>query len=471
MRKRVTYHSAVFIAILVACVLVVLNSCQPTAGHVLGGPDDSLEIGVAATTVDTTLLKEYGLNSTSSVLAFYKGNGASLAWFSDSNLLPAADSMLEVVREAESYGLSPETYKLAELEVLRNELLVFQFTTPDRLDILLTDAFISMARHLAHGISRQVASTSETDVSDARLLSEALAKGEIRKSLESQEPCGEQYLALRNELRRLLIQRLATPNDLPDVNSKISKLKINIERWRWEAGPQPERYVFINIPAYQLSVIEGGEAVLQSRVIVGAKSTPTPVLESSIWCFTIYPYWTVPRSIAVKEILPKMKTDSGYLSRHLYEVLDYKNNLVDTKAIDWSQYNEDNFPYYIRQKEGRENALGVVKFRFENPYGVYLHDTNARQLFSRKDRALSHGCIRMEKAEEFAYYLVKNDSVYSNPMLLAQYFKLARRTEISVIQPIPIYVRYFTAWDENGQIVYYPDVYNKDGRLGFREVL
>tara|TARA_R110002012_G_scaffold68422_1_gene177800 strand:+ start:63925 stop:65313 length:1389 start_codon:yes stop_codon:yes gene_type:complete len=462
----------VFIAILVAAVMIVLNSCKPTAGHVLGGPDDSLEIGVAATTVDTTLLKEYGLTSTSSVLAFYKGNGASLAWFNDGKLLPAADSMLEVVREAENYGLSPETYKLAELEVLRNELLVFQFTTPDRLDILLTDAFVTMARNLGHGISGQVASTPGVNAGDyAELLRKTLEEGEIRHSLESQEPCGEQYLALRNELRTLLIRRSTAPDDLPDINSKISKLKINIERWRWEAGPLPERYVFINIPAYQLSVIEGGETVLQSKVIVGAKSTPTPVLESSIWCFTIYPYWTVPRSIAVKEILPKMKTDSGYLSRHLYEVLDYKNNLVDAKAIDWFQYNEDNFPYYIRQKEGRENALGIVKFRFENPYGVYLHDTNARQLFSRKDRALSHGCIRMEKAEEFAYYLVKNDSVYSNPMLLAQYFKLVKRTEISVIQPIPIYVRYFTAWDENGQIVYYPDVYNKDGRLGFREVL
>jgi L,D-transpeptidase YcbB len=385
--------------------------------------------------------------------------------------LPAADSMLQMVRDAGVYGLPPEAYKLAELEVLRTELLAFQFTTPDRLDILLTDAFVSMAGHLAHGISRQVASSPETDVNSARLLSEALEKGEIRKSLESQEPCVEQYLALKKELKNLLRRQLASKADPASAQNQISKLNINIERWRWEAGPLPERYVFINIPAYQLSVIEGGEAVLQSKVIVGAKGTPTPVLESSIWCFTIYPYWTVPRSIAEKEILPKVKTDSGYLSRHLYEVLDYQNNLLDTKAIDWSQYNEDNFPYYIRQKEGRENALGIVKFRFENPYGVYLHDTNARQLFSRKDRALSHGCIRMEKAEEFAYYLVKNDSVYSNPLLLEQYFRLKKRTEISVIQPIPIYVRYFTAWAENGEVVYYPDVYNKDGEVVFREEL
>ncbi|MEQ9101327.1 MAG: L,D-transpeptidase family protein [Imperialibacter sp.] len=471
MSKRVTYRSAAFITILVAAVMVVLNSCKPTAGHVLGGPDDSLEIGVAATTVDTTLLKEYGLNSTSSVMAFYKSNGASLAWFSDSNLLPAADSMLQMVRDAGVYGLPPEAYKLAELEVLRNDLLAFQFTTPDRLDILLTDAFVSMARHLGHGVSRLVISTREMDVAYAELLNEALRTGEVRKSLESQEPCGEQYLALRKKLKSILREQLDPKADLVSTQNQISKLNVNIERWRWETGPLPERYVFINIPAYQLSVIEGGEAVLQSKVIVGAKSTPTPVLESSIWCFTIYPYWTVPKSIAVKEILPKMKTDSGYLSRHLYEVLDYKNNLVDTKAIDWSQYDENNFPYYLRQKEGRENALGIVKFRFDNPYGVYLHDTNAPKLFSRKERALSHGCIRMEKAEEFAYYLVRNDTVYSNPLLLEQYFKLKKRTEISVIQPIPIYVRYFTAWAEDGQIVYYPDVYNKDGWVLSRVIL
>ncbi|MEQ8808482.1 MAG: L,D-transpeptidase family protein [Imperialibacter sp.] len=471
MRKRVTYHSAVFIAILVAAVMVVLNSCKPTAGHVLGGPDDSLEIGVAATTVDTTLLEEYGLNSTSSVMAFYKSNGASLAWFSDSNLLPAADSMLQMVRDAGVYGLPPEAYKLAELEVLRNELLAFQFTTPDRLDILLTDAFVSMARHLGHGLSRLVVSSHEMDVAYAELLNEALRTGEVRKSLESQEPCGEQYLALRKKLKSTLREQLDPKADLVSTQNQISKLNVNIERWRWETGPFPERYVFINIPAYQLAVMEGGKAVLESRVIVGAKKTPTPVLESSIWCFTIYPYWTVPRSITIKEILPKVKVDSSYLSRNLYEVLDARSNTADTRTIDWSLYDENNFPYYLRQKEGRENALGIVKFRFDNPFGVYLHDTNAPKLFSRKERALSHGCIRMEKAEEFAYYLVRNDTVYSNPLLLEQYFKLKKRTEISVIQPIPIYVRYFTAWAEDGQIVYYPDVYNKDGWVLSRVIL
>ncbi|CAD5276471.1 MULTISPECIES: murein L,D-transpeptidase [unclassified Imperialibacter] len=471
MRKRVTYHSAVFIAILVAAVMVVLNSCKPTVGHVLGGPDDSLEIGVAATTVDTTLLKEYGLTSTLSVLVFYKGNGASLAWFNDGKLLPAADSMLQMVGRAGDYGLSPALYKLDELEVLRNEALIFRFTTPSRLDILLTDAFVSMARHLRHGLSRLVINSHEMDVAYAELLNEALRTGEVRKSLESQEPCGEQYLALKEELKNLLRRQLDPKVDPASTQSQISKLNVNIERWRWEAGPLPERYVFINIPAYQLSVIEGGEAVLQSKVIVGAKSTPTPVLESSIWCLTIYPYWTVPRSITIKEILPKVKVDSSYLSRNLYEVLDARSNTVDTRTIDWSLYDENNFPYYLRQKEGRENALGIVKFRFDNPYGVYLHDTNAPKLFSRKERALSHGCIRMEKAEEFAYYLVRNDTVYSNPLLLEQYFKLKKRTEISVIQPIPIYVRYFTAWAEDGQIVYYPDVYNKDGWVLSRVIL
>jgi L,D-transpeptidase YcbB len=356
-------------------------------------------------------------------------------------------------------------YKYEELAILRHEALAFQFTPPDRLDILLTDAFITMARHLGHGVSRPVGAATETDAFYAALLSEALATGQIRPLLEAQEPCGRQYLALKKELRTLLSQRSTPTDNQAAINGKISKLNINLERWRWEAAVLPERYVFVNIPAFELEVIEGGKPVLVSKTIVGAKATPTPVLESSIWCFTIYPYWTVPRSITIKEILPKAKVDSTYLKRNLYELLDARSNTVDPTTLDWSGYDENNFPFVIRQKEGRENALGIVKFRFDNPFGVYLHDTNARQLFARKERALSHGCIRMEKAEEFAYYLVKNDSVYSNPMLLEQYFNLKKRTEISVIQPIPIYVKYFTAWEKNGKIVYYNDVYSKDSQL------
>jgi murein L,D-transpeptidase YcbB/YkuD len=363
------------------------------------------------------------------------------------------------------YGLVPDDYRLAELEALRTEALVFRFTTPERLDILLTDAFLTMARHLGWGrpVPARSGQAPAADTTLAALLMKALKTGQIRQALESVEPCHPQYLALKAELQRLQMQPAPAKADL----ARQRTLSINMDRWRWEDRMFPSRYLMVNIPAYTLAVMEGDTAVLRSKVIVGSKDNPTPELQSTIWCFTVYPYWNVPRSIAVKEMLPRLKTDSSYLNRHFYEVLDARGNVLDASAIDWLAYDENNFPYYFRQREGRDNSLGVVKFTFDNPHSVFLHDTNAPHLFARSQRALSHGCVRVEKAKQLAYYLVKNDTIFSNPELLAKYFELSKRTEVSLIQPIPIFIRYFTAWADGDEVVYYNDVYGKDGEVIF----
>lgn len=450
---------------LIAGALLLWAGCRPSAGHLVSYVEGAgvADVGIAA--VDTTLLASYKLASEATVLAFYQANGSRLAWTDGGRPLPEADSMIGMIRGVPMYGLVPDDYRSAELEALHTEALVFRFTTPERMDILLTDAFLTIARHLGSGrlMRKEKMHAPGADTALVALLMKALKTGQIRQSLESVEPCHPQYLALKAELQRLL--QLPTP--LTADVARQQTLSINMERWRWEDRMFPSRYLMVNIPAYSMVVMEGDNKVIDSKVIVGTKDNPTPELQSTIWCFTVYPYWNVPRSIAVTEILPRLKTDPAYLNRHFYEVLDARGNVLDASGIDWQAYDEGNFPYYFRQREGKDNSLGVVKFTFDNPHSVYLHDTNAPHLFARSQRALSHGCVRVEKAKELAYYLVKHDTIYSNPQLLARYFELSKRTEVSLIQPIPIFIRYFTAWNTGDEVVYYNDVYGKDGQMIF----
>jgi murein L,D-transpeptidase YcbB/YkuD len=172
----------------------------------------------------------------------------------------------------------------------------------------------------------------------------------------------------------------------------------------------------------------------------------------------------VPRSI-IKEILPQIQADSLYLRKHNYQVLDYAGTMLDATTLDWQSFDPETFPYVLRQREGSENTMGVLKFVFANNYNVYLHDTNAKRLFNREQRALSHGCVRVNKAVQLAHYLAKDDDTYVSPEDLDQYLLLQRRLEVQVVKPINLYLQYFTCVEEDGKIVFYDDLYKKDKKM------
>jgi murein L,D-transpeptidase YcbB/YkuD len=238
-------------------------------------------------------------------------------------------------------------------------------------------------------------------------------------------------------------------------------LFVNLERWRWESE-LPDRYLIVNIPAYQMKVVEQGKSVLESKVIVGKPETPTQRITSVIDRFTIYPYWHIPRKIAVGEMLPLIQRDMGYINRNNLDVLDRKGNILDPATLKWKSFHEDYFPVVLRQREGVDNSLGVIKFTFKNPYAIYLHDTNAKRLFKEEECALSHGCVRVEKARDLAFYLVKEDSILCTPEDLQQYLEIRHRMEIDIVNPIPVYIRYFTAEANADTVMFYEDIYKMD---------
>ncbi len=224
----------------------------------------------------------------------------------------------------------------------------------------------------------------------------------------------------------------------------------------------PPIYVWVNIPSYYLTLIDNDSVVLQSRVIVGAAKTRTPELQSEISNFITYPQWTVPYSIIFKEMLPQIQKDTNYLKKQNLMVVDKNDSVIPPSKINWSKLSKNKFPYLIKQRQGDDNSLGVLKFNFRNKYAVYLHDTNARWLFSKSSRALSHGCIRVQDWEELAHFLVRNDSIKYHPDTLTSWIVREEKHVVSGFNRVPLFIRYFTCEGKNGRVKFYEDVYAED---------
>lgn len=245
----------------------------------------------------------------------------------------------------------------------------------------------------------------------------------------------------------------------------IKQIAMAMERWRWEEPKFPIRYAFINIPAFWLTVFEKDTVVMQSAIVCGKPDHQTPILKSKIDHMLIYPYWNVPISIATKEILPAVQHDTSYIRRKNFEVLGNHDVVLDYTKIPWRKYTKDYLPVRFRQRIGDENSLGIVKFNFNNPFGVYLHDTNSKRYFKTSNRSQSHGCIRLEKFFEFADFLIRDDSLHYTHDSLQVYFAKQEQRKIRLRKPLPIYTRYYTAQADSTGLKLYIDVYRKDEEM------
>ncbi|MDB5251103.1 MAG: L,D-transpeptidase family protein [Flaviaesturariibacter sp.] len=245
-------------------------------------------------------------------------------------------------------------------------------------------------------------------------------------------------------------------------------LQVALTLDRYKSLPtMPATYVWVNIPSYRLDVVDADTVVLTSRVVVGKPETRTPVLTSVISDMITYPLWHIPNSIIVKDILPALKKDPGYLARKGFSLVDDKHNEIDPYTVDWSKYNKG-IPYTVVQGSGDANALGVIKFNFPNNYSVYLHDTNQREFFSRAKRALSHGCVRVASWEDLSTYLLSRDSTAANAVPLDSMQTWLLRKEKHVIplhNRVPLYIRYFSAEGKDGELALHEDIYGEDRRL------
>lgn len=266
------------------------------------------------------------------------------------------------------------------------------------------------------------------------------------------------------KITSVLIRNLNTT----DVE-RFKRIAINIDRYKQLPDQLPVKYIWVNLPSYKLRVIDSDTVVLESKTIVGKPGTRTPALNSEITDMITYPQWTIPNSIIKNEILPALKKNPGYLARKGFNLVNLKGETINPYSVNWQKYTKG-IPYKIVQGSGDDNALGIYKFNFSNPYSVYLHDTNQRYLFKNTARALSHGCVRVEQWEKLAFYIATNDSLNQAPGVLPAYtidsiktwLASKERRRIVVKNRIPLFIRYFTCEGKDGKVIFYDDIYGED---------
>lgn len=247
---------------------------------------------------------------------------------------------------------------------------------------------------------------------------------------------------------------------------KFKRIAINMDRYKHLPDTMPKIYVWVDLPAFMLQVVDSDSVALESKVIVGAPKTRTPLLTSEISNFVTYPQWTVPESIIFKEMLPAIKRDGiSYLVKQNLMVVDDRDSVRDPSTINWRRLNKNNFPYQLKQRQGDDNSLGVMKFNFRNKYDVYLHDTNGRWMFDKTFRALSHGCVRVKEWRKLSAFLIRNDTMRYHPDTLKAWIQRQEKHTVWGFARVPIFLRYYTVEGKKGKLVFHDDIYGEDKAL------
>ncbi len=469
--------------------------------------------------------------------SYYNSTNYQQSWRESKNI----EELLDILKGSYNEGLTPSDYHLERINRLISD--VSSKEDPNiyaDLDLILTDAIITYARHLIIGKVSQKSIRPGWDIPQLEIPEEsrgylhtALSNKQLKKMINEIMPDHFMYMHLRNGLsayRKIaenggwpkvqkgqvlkldvkdsrnvkLREYLTITGDLPpttvsdndsiyDINledavkkfqfrhnlnqdgivgkgtlalinipveKRIEELRINMERSRWVVHHLPQDFLVVNIAGFNIRRITNDSTVFYSRVIVGKHYHESPIFDGTLSYIEINPTWTLPYSIATKETLPKLKKNPNYLADKNMIIMDRDGKELDPSTIDFNSLSRGNFPYILRQKAGPNNALGEVKFMFPNKYSVYLHDTPARSLFSREERAFSHGCIRLDKKWELLMNLMgpEWDMAKINEIVTSQ-----ETTRVSLVQPIEIILLYWTAGADKQDLVFFnKDVYERD---------
>jgi murein L,D-transpeptidase YcbB/YkuD len=410
-----------------------------------------------------TVTKEFGkilldkqLYYTALVNKFYQERGNQPFWYSGTDeAKQLRQQLISVIDSSVAYGLISRKYHYAELMANVNNPSA-DSTFMMKSDRIYTDAAIA-AMHDVFGykLSPWVdydTVTAKSEINEADFIVWSLlavrSASDLSGLINSMEPYEKDYAALKQELK---FQK--SKGD----KKKINQLIHSMNYYRWIHHFRIGKFIVVNIPSATLRYYEKDSMVLWMKTVVGKPSTPTPRFSAYFDEIILYPYWYVPRSIIFNEFLPKIKKNTSWMDAMNLQVIDGNGKVLNHHSLDWSKFGNGYFPYIMRQCTGCDNALGVIKFNIKNPYGVYLHDTNNKNVFLASSRFFSHGCIRIEKPLELGNYLLqeKLDTAF-----LQSCFKDQKPIPLSINGSVPVFVVYMTAeTDTLGKVRYYKDVY------------
>jgi L,D-transpeptidase YcbB len=277
-------------------------------------------------------------------------------------------------------------------------------------------------------------------------LAASVKKFQIRHGLEAKGLFGKQTVVAMN---------------IPPEERR-KQIILNMERWRWMPDQLGEEHFMVNIAAYELQWVIANHEVERMNVVVGAVATQTPEFSDEMEFVELNPTWTVPYSIATKEMLPKLKSDPYHYADEFE--LFAGGKLADWGSVNWGSYGGGSFPFTFRQKPGPKNALGKVKFMLPNKHNIYLHDTPAKDKFANSTRAFSHGCIRLSRPADLAIRLLGQKNGMSEADIDA-IWAAGETTKVVLPQKIPVHVVYATAFASDNGIEFRSDIYGRDKKL------
>lgn len=275
--------------------------------------------------------------------------------------------------------------------------------------------------------------------------------GDLKENNRSERFDEALGVAIQNYQRRngknqepLILPDLIREMNIP-IGDLICKIVVNMERCRWISPDlvKAQELIVVNIPSYTLNMFRDGKSIFESPVVVGAVMTKTVIFSGMLSYIVFSPYWNLPQSIINKDVKPGMARNPNYLAAH---------------NMEWNKGQ-------VRQKPGKNNSLGLVKFIFPNSDDIYLHDSPAKGLFARESRAFSHGCIRVGKPRDLAVTILADDTLWT-PKKIDAAMNAGRESSYTLKKKIPVFIGYFTAWvNAQGEINFYEDVYDLDERL------
>lgn len=392
-------------------------------------------------------------------------------------------------RSAE-HGLDPKIFNAEEIGQMVTKIYDPKaisnpeeaYTELAKLELAIANSLINYSNALQFGIlsPRKIYANyyTETKRPDSNTMIQILKVKTLKSYLDSIQPKDPQYLALQNAMRAGTVGTGMNEGEFKRI------LNVNMERLRWKNKPTQNKYVLVNIPDFSLDVIDNGKSVLNMKVCVGegrdkgntgglkeydetglSKDRPfsreTPQLNSMIHSVQVNPVWNIPESIATNEITKYAAKDRYYLSSKNIDVFQNGKLIEDPETIDFSA-SDAGKKYTFKQRPGDDNSLGKIKFLFKNDVAVYLHDTPAKAAFALPMRAVSHGCVRVEKPLELAKVLFGTGDKFNT--IETQMKSEEPEAKDIVLKPqVPVYLAYYTVWsDAAGKLQFRKDVYGLD---------
>jgi murein L,D-transpeptidase YcbB/YkuD len=261
------------------------------------------------------------------------------------------------------------------------------------------------------------------------------------------------------------VERSSYPALNTTAEERLAQLRLNLRRIReLMAERVGNRYILVNIPAFQLEAVENFEVQQRHRVIVGRTARQSPVIKATVRALNFFPYWRVPDSVAHLDLIPRLMKEPDYLQKEQIRVLtgSYNGPEVDPYNMDWRQVDATKIRF--RQDPGPQNALGLVRLDMPNAEGVYMHDTPMKPLFNQRGRAYSAGCVRVQDVFTLVEWLARYEPGWEQPGRVQEALANGQALDLNLTRPVPVYFAYITAWAEpDGRIYFRPDIYSRDG--------